>query len=88
MGKACCSYKNDTDNRDVNFSRKGRKNGAPKVDSEWTKDIPLFTVIKFQAIIRGYLARRRVKKIYGFERTPGMLNRGRIHIEMDPEQLQ
>lgn len=26
--------------------------------------------------------------MYGFERTPGMLNRGRIHVEMDPEQLR
>ena len=50
--------------------------------------IPIFTVIKFQAIIRGFLARRRVKKIYGYEMTHGLMNRGNNQVEMDPEKLE
>ena len=29
-----------------------------------------------------------LKKIYGFAMTPGLLNRGTVHIEMDPERLE
>ena len=62
MGTACCGNK-DVNDKDANLSRKSRtkkKGGknAPKIDENWSKDLPLFTVIKFQAIIRGYLARR------------------------------
>lgn len=39
------------------------------------QDLPIFTIIKFQAIARGFIARNRVKKIYGFQRSPGMLHR-------------
>ena len=68
MGSACCgNAEKNLNEKDANFSRKGRKGGkAPEVDKEWAKDLPVFTVIKFQAIIRGFLARKRVKKVYGF----------------------
>jgi len=38
--------------------------------------------------MRGFLARRRVRRIYGYEMSPGLLNRGTIHVEMDPEKLE
>jgi hypothetical protein len=50
--------------------------------------IPLSTVIHVQAMIRGFLTRRMVKKIYGFEMSHGLLMRGTVHIEMDPEKLE
>lgn len=50
--------------------------------------VPVFTVIKAQAIIRGFLARRKVKRIYGFQMSQGLMNRGTVHIEMDPEKLE
>jgi hypothetical protein len=39
-------------------------------------------------MIRGFLTRRMVKKIYGFEMSHGLLMRGTVHIEMDPEKLE
>jgi len=51
-------------------------------------NIPLMTVIKAQALMRGFLTRRMVKKIYGFEMSQGLLMRGTVHIEMDPEKLE
>ena len=39
-------------------------------------------------MIRGFLARRKVRRIYGYEMTHGLLNRGTVHIEMDPEKLE
>ena len=45
-------------------------------------------VVKMQAIMRGYLDRKRVKRVHGYEMTPGLLNRGTINIEMDPEKLE
>ena len=50
--------------------------------------LPIFTVIKAQAFIRGLLARRRVKRVYGFQMSQGLMNRGTVHIEMDPEKLE
>jgi hypothetical protein len=39
-------------------------------------------------MIRGFLTRRMMKKIYGFEMSQGLLMRGTVHIEMDPEKLE
>jgi len=61
MGTTCCGNK-ELNDKDANLSRKSRtkkKFGKKeKVDEKWAQDLPMFTVIKFQAIIRGYLARR------------------------------
>jgi hypothetical protein len=38
--------------------------------------------------VRGYLTRHALKKVYGFEMSPGLLNRGTVHIEMEPEKLE
>ena len=59
-----------------------------KIDDKVMGSIPIHMVVKMQSTMRGYLARKRVKKIYGFEMTPGLLNRGTVHIEMDPERLE
>ena len=48
--------------------------------------VPPWAVIKMQAIIRGFLARRRVKNVYGFQMTPGLLRRAVV--EMDPAKLE
>ena len=78
MGGVCCSG-DEKKNQDMNLSVKGQG---------YLKNIPLFTVIKAQAIIRGFLARRRVRRVYGYQMSPGLLNRGTVHIEMDPEKLE
>ena len=39
-------------------------------------------------MFRGHLTRKKVKKIYGYEMTPGLLNRTTILVEMDPEKLE
>lgn len=59
-----------------------------KIDDKVMGQIPIHLVVKMQSTMRGFLARKRVKKIYGFEMTPGLLNRGTVHIEMDPERLE
>ena len=50
--------------------------------------MPLHVIIRVQSLIRGYLTRRMVRKIYGFEMSHGLLMRGTVHIEMDPEKLE
>ena len=84
MGKACCSNK-DVEDKDTNLSRRKRSGKKNTVNEDFGKKLPLATVIKFQAIIRGFLTRRQVRNTYGFTMTPGMLNRNKLHIEMDPE---
>ena len=74
----CCAAEHNT--QETNLKEKGQKD---KYDH-----VPIATVLKFQAIIRGFLARRRVKKLYGFEMTHGLMNRGTVHVEMDPEKLE
>ena len=50
------------------------------------KKIPILTVIKAQSLMRGFLARRRVKRLYGFEMRTGLMgNRGNTNL--DPDQL-
>lgn len=59
-----------------------------KMDDKVMAGLPIPIIVKMQAIMRGYLARKRIKKVYGYEMTPGLLNRGTVHIEMDPEKLE
>ena len=37
-------------------------------------NVPIVTVIKFQAIARGFLIRNRIKKSHGFTSKPGMMH--------------
>ena len=78
MGGCCAAEKNT---QETNLM-------ANKAEDHQFGNIPIYTVIKFQAITRGYLARRKVKSTYGFEMTHGLMNRGTTHIEMDPEKLE
>ena len=39
-------------------------------------------------MIRGVLARRHILRVYGFECSPGLRNRGLVQVEMDPAQLE
>ena len=39
-------------------------------------------------MVRGFLTRRAVKKVFGFEANPSVLRRHTVHIEMDPEKLE
>ena len=50
--------------------------------------IPMHLVVRMQAMVRGWRARKYVKSVYGFEASPGLRNRGLVHIEMDPEKLE
>jgi len=47
-------------------------------------------IIKAQSLIRGMLARKKVKSIYGYSMTPGLFRRinGNYLIEMDPIKLE
>ena len=92
MGASCCGGE-EKNNKDVNFMRKGEgksgnRRSQEKLDDQFMKTLPIFTVVREQALIRGYLSRKRIKRVYGFEMTPGLLNRGTVHIEMDPEKLE
>jgi hypothetical protein len=49
------------------------------------RGIPIQLVLKVQALVRGFLARRRIEKIYGFVASPGLLRRG---FDYDPEKLE
>ena len=77
---ACCGGQTKAD-KSVNLMSK-------KTGDMDLKGIPILTVIKAQALMRGFLARRRVKKVYGYEMSRGLMMRGTIHIEMDPQKLE
>jgi hypothetical protein len=76
----CCGGQSRA-NKDVNLMSKNQK------DMD-LKGIPISTVIKAQSLMRGFLARRRVKKVYGYEMSRGLMMRGSVHIEMDPQKLE
>jgi hypothetical protein len=66
------------------LSRPDKKNQYPDLSS-----FPLPLVIKAQALIRGMLARKRVKAIYGFQVSPGIIRKpGSGLLEMDPVKLE
>lgn len=85
----CCGGKSRQDN-DTNMLHKGSKvnsKSPPTIDPKFMQALPIKTVVKIQALFRGFLTRKKIKKIYGFEVTPGLLNRTTILVEMDPEKL-
>ena len=83
MGTCCGGSKSNA---------KGETNLQAKGTSPQTQDlnkIPIFTVIKAQALLRGFLARRRVKKAYGFEMSRGLIGRNKnAHLNLDPNELE
>jgi hypothetical protein len=52
------------------------------------KSIPLPRVVKLQSLIRGFLARLKVKSVYGYEMSRGLLMRGTMNAPMDRERLE
>lgn len=55
----CCSNDTQTDNeQNMNLKMKSRRD---------LNKISVYSIIKMQALIRGFLTRRVIKKIYGFE---------------------
>ena len=52
------------------------------------RTISIHLVVKLQSMIRGVLARRYIKRVYGFECSPGLRNRGLQEVEMDSAQLE
>ena len=88
MGATCCGGKGKTEN-DTNLMRnRSKKDKNFKMDDKVMAGLPISTIVKMQAMMRGFLARKKIKKVYGYEMTPGLLNRGTVHIEMDPEKLE
>ena len=79
MGNCCSNETQDNNDQNINKISKSRRD---------LKAIPIHTVVRMQALIRGFIARRVVKKIYGFEMSQGLLIRGTVHIEMEPEKLE
>ena len=75
----CCSN-DDKNDVEQNMNKKAGKRDL--------KQIPIHSVIRMQALVKGFLTRRMVKKIYGFEMSQGLLMRGTVHIEMEPEKLE
>ena len=49
--------------------------------------IPIWKIIKCQSLIRGMLARKKVKSIYGWEVSPNLFAR-RIQDYIDPVKLE
>ena len=70
MGATCCGGNKSNPRGETNlqtYKGKGRGNSTD------LNSLPIFTVIKAQALMRGFLARRRVKKLYGFEMRTGLM---------------
>jgi hypothetical protein len=60
-------------------------------ENDPTEQVNVFMLIKVQAMIRGMLARKRVKAVYGYSMKPGLVGRklpGTVNIEMDPQKLE
>ena len=70
MGATCCGGNQSNPRGETNLRTYKGKKGEPTPD---LNNIPIFTVIKAQALMRGFLARRRVKKLYGFEMRRGLM---------------
>ena len=85
MGNCCSNDAKEELSKETNMSKQAMQSKARY--KKHNNQYPIYTIIKAQALIRGFLTRKMVKKIYGFEMTHGLLMRGTVHIEMDPEKL-
>ena len=47
--------------------------------------LPIHVVVRMQAMVRGFLTRKRVHQIYGFQASEGLMFRG---FDIDPEKLE
>jgi hypothetical protein len=62
MGANCCGG-DEKQNKDTNLMRQG---GRYVSNKDYLNKVPIMLVIRAQALIRGFLARNKVKKIYGY----------------------
>jgi len=69
---ACCSSNSDP-KHEANLQKR----------YEHLDEIPATLIIKCQAMIRGFLARRRVKNTFGYEMSPNLIS-GKVKINIDP----
>jgi len=86
MGNCCSNDAQEEGTQETNMSKNAMTSKTRK--QSLNNKYPIYTIIKAQALIRGFLTRKMVKKIYGFEMSHGLLLRGTVHIEMDPEKLE
>ena len=86
MGNCCTNETQEDKERNMNRNAiRGRVNARDRAELD---SIPLYLVVRIQAMVRGFLTRRAVKKVFGFEANPSVLRRHTVHIEMDPEKLE
>ena len=86
MGNCCSNDADGEGTQEANMTKHAMKTKAR--NKQVNNQYPIYTIIKAQSLIRGFLTRKMVKKIYGFEMSHGLLMRGTVHIEMDPEKLE
>jgi len=79
MGNCCHNETKNDSEKNMNKKTESRRD---------IKKVPVHLVIKMQSLIRGFLIRRIIKRIYGFEMSKGLLLRGTVHIEMEPKKLE
>ena len=70
MGNSCCSDGQKFD-VDQNMNKKLSTGRDPS-------KINIKKVVRMQALVRGFLTRRVIRKIYGFEMSRGLLMRGTV----------
>ena len=75
MGQKCSCRKGQKNVNHLDLSKRGAR-----VENK------VYAIVRGQALIRGFLARRRVKKVYGFEMTRGLLHG--YDSEIDAEKLE
>ena len=73
----CCSA-DQKKNKDINLSKFNEHISQSALSMKM--------VIRMQAIARGFIARKKVKNVYGYQMTKGLLHRG--DIDIDPEVLE
>ena len=72
MGNAlarCCKG----DEKVVGYEKNLTRKGEPSRSEKYYGNVDIWTLIKFQALMRGYLARKKVREAYGWEMTPGLM---------------
>jgi len=69
----------------MTHNNKAGRQAKFKQNRDYLSKVPLIQLIRIQALVRGFLSRRRVQRVYGFKMSEGLLFRG---IEVDPEKLE
>ena len=83
MGNTCCNCTDKDSEIEKNLMNRGGKYSKNN-----PSNISIATLVKVQARIRGWIARRRIQRLYNYQVNPNIYGRGTMHIEMDPRQLE